>query len=72
MHSKDTTQESSEKTITDGHQQPSEETDDTVDDTTYKMPPPGHVDESDSNDEVLVERIKKIKKGQSPSQRKCN
>ena len=25
------------------------------------MPPPGHGDESDSNDEVLVKRIKKIK-----------
>ena len=27
------------------------------------MPPPGHVDESDSDDEVLVKRIKKIKEG---------
>ncbi|KAJ8420011.1 hypothetical protein Cgig2_017486 [Carnegiea gigantea] len=56
MHSKNTAQESSEKIITDSHQQPSEETDDTVEDTTYKMPPPGHVDE-------LVKRIKKIKEG---------
>ena len=31
---KNTAQESSEKTITDSHQQPSEETDDTVEDTT--------------------------------------
>ncbi|KAJ8425789.1 hypothetical protein Cgig2_011613 [Carnegiea gigantea] len=60
---KNTAQESYEKTITDSHQQPSEETDDTVEDTTYKMPPPGHVDESDSDDEVLVKRIKKIKEG---------
>ncbi|KAJ8424544.1 hypothetical protein Cgig2_010844 [Carnegiea gigantea] len=45
------------------HQQPSEETDDTVEDTTYKMPSPGHVDESDSNDEVLMKKIKKIKEG---------
>ncbi|KAJ8436462.1 hypothetical protein Cgig2_018595 [Carnegiea gigantea] len=63
MHSKNIEQESSKKTITDSHQQLSEETDDTVDDTTYKMPPPGHVDESDSDDEVLVKRIKKIKEG---------
>ncbi|KAJ8434076.1 hypothetical protein Cgig2_007591 [Carnegiea gigantea] len=63
MNSKNTAQESSEKTITDSHQQPSEKTYDTVEDTTYKMPPPGHVDESDSDDEVLVKRIKKIKEG---------
>ncbi|KAJ8429191.1 hypothetical protein Cgig2_028764 [Carnegiea gigantea] len=63
MHSKNTAQESSEKTITDSHQQPSEETDDTVEETTYKMPPHGHIDESDSNDEVLVKIIKKIKEG---------
>ena len=63
MHSKNIAQESSEKTITDSHQQPSEETDDMVEDTTYKMPPPDHVDESYSNDEVLVKRIKKIKEG---------
>ena len=63
MYSKNTAQESSEKTITDSHQQPYEETDDTVEDTTYKMPPPRHVDESDSDDEVLVKRIKKIKEG---------
>ena len=63
MHSKNTAQESSEKTITDSHQQPSEETDDTVEDTTYKMPPPSHVDELDSDDKILVKRIKKIKEG---------
>ncbi|KAJ8421482.1 hypothetical protein Cgig2_010240 [Carnegiea gigantea] len=63
MHSKNTAQESSEKTITDSHQQPYKETDDTVEYTTYKMPPPGHVDESDSDDEVLVKRIKKTKEG---------
>ncbi|KAJ8432099.1 hypothetical protein Cgig2_016372 [Carnegiea gigantea] len=63
MHSKNTVQESSEKTITDSHQQPSEEIDDMVEDTTYKMPPPRYVDESDSDDEVLVKRIKKIKEG---------
>ncbi|KAJ8425720.1 hypothetical protein Cgig2_015868 [Carnegiea gigantea] len=45
------------------HQQPSEETDDIVEDTTYKIPPPGYVDESNSDDEVLVKRIKKIKEG---------
>ncbi|KAJ8438608.1 hypothetical protein Cgig2_010392 [Carnegiea gigantea] len=60
---KNTAQESSKKTITDSHQQPSEETDDTIEDTTYKIPPPGHVDESDFADEVLVKRIKKIKEG---------
>ncbi|KAJ8429650.1 hypothetical protein Cgig2_001646 [Carnegiea gigantea] len=59
MHSKNKVQESSEKTITDSHQQPSEETDDTVQDTTHKMPPPRHVDESDSDDK----RTKKIKEG---------
>ncbi|KAJ8430659.1 hypothetical protein Cgig2_000252 [Carnegiea gigantea] len=63
MHSKNTAQESSEKTITDSHQQPSEDTDDRVEDTTYKMPLPRHVDESDSNNKVLVKRIKKIKEG---------
>ncbi|KAJ8444771.1 hypothetical protein Cgig2_011733 [Carnegiea gigantea] len=60
---KNTTQESSKKTITDIRQQPSDETDDTVEDTTYKMPPPRHVDESKSDDDVLVKRIKKIKQG---------
>ncbi|KAJ8430115.1 hypothetical protein Cgig2_007088 [Carnegiea gigantea] len=60
---KNTAQESSKKTITDIHQQSSQETDDTVEDTTYKMPPPGHVDESESDDEVLVKRIKNIKQG---------
>jgi len=38
-----------------------EKTDDTVEDTTYKMPPSGHDDESESDDEVLVKRMKKIK-----------
>ncbi|KAJ8445956.1 hypothetical protein Cgig2_003832 [Carnegiea gigantea] len=60
---KNTAQESSEKTITDIYQQPSKETDDTVEDTTYKMPPPRHDDESESDDEVLVKRMKKIKRG---------
>ncbi|KAJ8435804.1 hypothetical protein Cgig2_024787 [Carnegiea gigantea] len=60
---KNTAQESSEKTITDSHQQPSEETDDTVEDTTYKIPLPGHVDELDSDEKVLMERIKTIKEG---------
>ena len=32
-----------------------------MEDTTYKMPLPRHDDEFDSNDEVLVKRIKKIK-----------
>ncbi|KAJ8442154.1 hypothetical protein Cgig2_015495 [Carnegiea gigantea] len=31
--------------------------------TKCLMPPPGHVDESDADDEVLVKRIKKIKEG---------
>ena len=56
-----TAQESSEKTITEIHQQHLEETDDTMEDTTYKMPSPGHDDESESDDEVLVKRMKKIK-----------
>ncbi|KAJ8431372.1 hypothetical protein Cgig2_008836 [Carnegiea gigantea] len=60
---KNTAQASSEKTITNIHQQPSAETDDTVEDTTYKIPPPRHVDESESDDEVLVKRIKKVKQG---------
>ncbi|KAJ8435326.1 hypothetical protein Cgig2_022927 [Carnegiea gigantea] len=60
---KNTAQESSEKTITDIHQQPSEATDDTVEDTTYKIPLPRHVDESEFDDEVFVKRIKKIKQG---------
>jgi len=59
---KNTAQESSEITITNIRRQLSEETDDTVEDTTYKIPPHGHEDESDSEDEVLVKRIKKIKK----------
>ncbi|KAJ8425283.1 hypothetical protein Cgig2_025824 [Carnegiea gigantea] len=63
MHSKNTAQESSEKTITDSHQQSSEETDDMVEDTTYKMLPPSHLDESDSDDEVLVKTIKKRREG---------
>ena len=50
MHSKNTAQESSKNTITDSHQQPSEETDDTVEDTTYKMPLPGHVEDITSID----------------------
>ncbi|KAJ8426429.1 hypothetical protein Cgig2_021036 [Carnegiea gigantea] len=70
MHSKNTAQESSENTITDCQQQPSEETDDTVEDTTYKMPPLGHVDESDSDDEILVKRIKKIKEGTKSTPKK--
>ncbi|KAJ8444137.1 hypothetical protein Cgig2_029912 [Carnegiea gigantea] len=61
QYSKNTPQESFKKTITDVHQQPSEETDDTVEDTTYKMPPPRHDDESESDDEVLMKRTKKIK-----------
>ncbi|KAJ8420325.1 hypothetical protein Cgig2_009732 [Carnegiea gigantea] len=40
-----------------------EDTDDTVEDTTYKMPPPGHDDESESDDEIFVKRTKKIKQG---------
>ncbi|KAJ8436763.1 hypothetical protein Cgig2_021293 [Carnegiea gigantea] len=32
-----------------------------MEDTTYKIPPPGHVDESESDDEVLMKRMKKIK-----------
>ena len=58
-----TAEESSEKTIADIHQQPSEKTDDTMEDTTYKMPSPGHNDESEFDDEVLVKRMKKIKQG---------
>ena len=49
------------KKITDVHQQSSEETNDTVEDTTYKMPHPGHGDEPEFDDEVLVKRMKKIK-----------
>jgi len=33
-----------------------------VENTIYEIPP-GHVDESDSDDEVLVKRIKRIKEG---------
>ncbi|KAJ8420988.1 hypothetical protein Cgig2_027108 [Carnegiea gigantea] len=55
---KNTTQESSEKTITDINQQPSEETDDTVEDTTYKMLPLGLDHESNSDDEVLAQAEK--------------
>ncbi|KAJ8444081.1 hypothetical protein Cgig2_025082 [Carnegiea gigantea] len=51
---KNTAQESSEKTITDSHQQPYEETDDTVEDTT----PLGHV-----VNQTLMMKIKKIKEG---------
>ena len=32
-----------------------------MEDTTYRMPPPGHNVESESDDEVLVKRMKKIK-----------
>ncbi|KAJ8434352.1 hypothetical protein Cgig2_019979 [Carnegiea gigantea] len=56
--SKNTAHESSEKTITDIHQQLSEEIDDTVEDTTYKMPPPRHDDEYESDDEVLAQAEK--------------
>ncbi|KAJ8425259.1 hypothetical protein Cgig2_033491 [Carnegiea gigantea] len=56
---KNTAQESSEKTITDIHQQPSEETDDTMEDTTYKRPSLGHNDESESDHEVLGQPEKK-------------
>ncbi|KAJ8437818.1 hypothetical protein Cgig2_013434 [Carnegiea gigantea] len=63
---KNAAQESSEKTITDIHRQLSEETDDIVEDMTYKMPPHGHKDESDSEEEVLVKRIKKIERASKP------
>ncbi|KAJ8420836.1 hypothetical protein Cgig2_027299 [Carnegiea gigantea] len=42
------------------------ETDDTIEDITYKMPPHWHKDESDSEGEVLVKRIKKIKQASKP------
>ena len=41
---KNATQESSDETITYIHRQFSKETDDTVEDTIYKMPPPGYDD----------------------------
>ncbi|KAJ8424130.1 hypothetical protein Cgig2_008327 [Carnegiea gigantea] len=66
MHSKNTAQESSKTGITDSHQQPSEETDDMVEDTTYKMSPPGHVDESDSDDESQPEKKQNVKKSLKP------
>ena len=56
---KNNAQESLEKTITGIHRQFLEEIGDTVEDTTYNMPP--HDDEFDSDDEVLVKRMKKIK-----------
>ncbi|KAJ8430043.1 hypothetical protein Cgig2_014203 [Carnegiea gigantea] len=59
---KNNAQESSEKTITDIHQQPSEEIDDTVKDTTYKMPPPRHDDESESDDEKSLKKKEDVQK----------
>ena len=49
---KNTSKESSEKTITNIHRQVLEETNGTVLDTAYKMPPHGHEDETDSEDGV--------------------
>ena len=58
---KNTFQESLEITITNIYRQISEETNHMIEDTTYKMPPHGHEDETDSKDEVLVKIMKKIK-----------
>ncbi|KAJ8448067.1 hypothetical protein Cgig2_028943 [Carnegiea gigantea] len=44
-------EESSKKTVTNIHRQISEETNDTVADSTYKMPPHRHEDEIESEDE---------------------
>jgi len=37
-----------------------------VEDNTYKIPPHGHDDDSNSEDEVLVKRIKKTKQASKP------
>ena len=60
---KNSHEESSEKTITLIHRHISEERDD----TTYNMPPRRHEDETDSEDEVLVKRMKKMKQAVKPS-----
>ncbi|KAJ8423696.1 hypothetical protein Cgig2_003380 [Carnegiea gigantea] len=68
MHGKNTAQASSEKTITDSHQQPSEETDDTVEDTTYKIPPLDIIkkiqEETKSRPKKMQLRAKKCVKSQ--------
>ncbi|KAJ8429192.1 hypothetical protein Cgig2_028765 [Carnegiea gigantea] len=58
MHNKNTAQESSDKTITDSHQQPFEDTDNTMEDTTNKMPPLDML-----MNQTLMIKIKKIKEG---------
>ena len=63
-------EESLEKIITDIHQQISEKTDVTVEDTTYKMPPHRHKDETNSAGEVLVKIMKKIRQEAKPSAKK--
>ncbi|KAJ8439043.1 hypothetical protein Cgig2_014463 [Carnegiea gigantea] len=60
-------EESSEKTVTDIHQQILAETYDTIEDLTYKMPPHRHEDETESEDKVLMKIIKKIKLASKPS-----
>ena len=62
--------ESLEKIVTDVHRQISEEKDDTIDDSTYKRPPYGHEDKIESEDEVLMKRITKIKQAPKPSTKK--
>ena len=53
--------ESLKKTIIEIHQQSSEETYDTIEDSTYKKPIPRHEDETEFEDELLMKRFKKIK-----------
>jgi len=59
--------DSLEETITDIHQQISEETNHTVEDSTYKKPPYRNEDKIESEDAVLMKRIKKIKQASKPS-----
>ena len=63
---KNTFQESLEITITNIYRQISEETNHMIEDTTYKMPPHRHEDEYDSEDEVLVKQMTKIKQASKP------
>ena len=65
-------EESSKKTITDIHRQISKETNDMVNDSTYKRPRHGHEDETESEDKVLMKRIKKMKKHQNIAQNNFN
>ena len=64
MFPTNTTQESSKKkTITDIHQQPLEETDDTIEDITYKLRPSGQEEDKTSikvHTKTKIDEVKQV------------